>query len=293
MDPQVVCGAEQERNRRSGHVETTEGRSSSTQASETPYFARGRDGRVRGSQDVTEPGPADRRAHWCSTGELEDDDLEAAMTDLDISKQELTAEDRAAGAGTDEERNSSASSYGLPPPQSAKSASWRGGGPLPAPGGFLEGRGYIRADRAVLADRRPGPGRHTGGHRVRADLAGHPEGRLLIHPGAGRLERDGRPRRRAGRGARPQGTAGWRRPGPGQRHRPGHSLCPDRWPDRPATSLRRRPHLRPGHPDYPHRRQQPRCHHRRPEPLTPATASSRKEAQQQPKHPPRPEAGPG
>jgi hypothetical protein len=34
--------------------------------------------------------------------ELEDDDLEAAMTDLDIPRQELTAEDRAAGAGTEE-----------------------------------------------------------------------------------------------------------------------------------------------------------------------------------------------
>ena len=34
--------------------------------------------------------------------ELEDDDLEAAMTELNIPKQELTAEDRAAGAGTDE-----------------------------------------------------------------------------------------------------------------------------------------------------------------------------------------------
>jgi len=34
--------------------------------------------------------------------ELEDDDLQAAMTELDIPKQELTAEDRAAGAGTDE-----------------------------------------------------------------------------------------------------------------------------------------------------------------------------------------------
>ena len=34
--------------------------------------------------------------------ELEDDDLQAAMTDLDIPKQELTEEDRAAGAGTDE-----------------------------------------------------------------------------------------------------------------------------------------------------------------------------------------------
>jgi hypothetical protein len=34
--------------------------------------------------------------------ELEDEDLEAAMTDLDIPKQELTSEDRAAGAGTDE-----------------------------------------------------------------------------------------------------------------------------------------------------------------------------------------------
>jgi hypothetical protein len=34
--------------------------------------------------------------------ELEDDDLEAAMTDLGIPKQELTEEDRAAGAGTDE-----------------------------------------------------------------------------------------------------------------------------------------------------------------------------------------------
>jgi len=34
--------------------------------------------------------------------ELEDDDLDAAMTDLDIPKQELTEEDRAAGAGTEE-----------------------------------------------------------------------------------------------------------------------------------------------------------------------------------------------
>jgi hypothetical protein len=34
--------------------------------------------------------------------ELEDEDLEAAMTDLGIPKQELTAEDRAAGAGSDE-----------------------------------------------------------------------------------------------------------------------------------------------------------------------------------------------
>jgi hypothetical protein len=34
--------------------------------------------------------------------ELEDDDLQAAMTELNIPQQELTAEDRAAGAGTDE-----------------------------------------------------------------------------------------------------------------------------------------------------------------------------------------------
>jgi hypothetical protein len=34
--------------------------------------------------------------------ELEDEDLEAAMAELNIPKQELTAEDRAAGAGTDE-----------------------------------------------------------------------------------------------------------------------------------------------------------------------------------------------
>ena len=34
--------------------------------------------------------------------ELEDEDLEAAMTDLGIPKQELTEEDRAAGAGADE-----------------------------------------------------------------------------------------------------------------------------------------------------------------------------------------------
>jgi hypothetical protein len=34
--------------------------------------------------------------------ELEDDDLEAAMSELNIPKEELTAEDRAAGAGTDE-----------------------------------------------------------------------------------------------------------------------------------------------------------------------------------------------
>jgi hypothetical protein len=34
--------------------------------------------------------------------ELEDEDLEAAMTDLGIPKQDLTAEDRAAGAGTEE-----------------------------------------------------------------------------------------------------------------------------------------------------------------------------------------------
>ena len=34
--------------------------------------------------------------------ELEDDDLQAAMQELNIPKQELTAEDRAAGAGTEE-----------------------------------------------------------------------------------------------------------------------------------------------------------------------------------------------
>ena len=34
--------------------------------------------------------------------ELEDADLEAAMAELNIPKQELTDEDRAAGAGTDE-----------------------------------------------------------------------------------------------------------------------------------------------------------------------------------------------
>jgi hypothetical protein len=34
--------------------------------------------------------------------ELEDDDLEAAMSELNIPKQELTADDRAAGAGADE-----------------------------------------------------------------------------------------------------------------------------------------------------------------------------------------------
>jgi hypothetical protein len=34
--------------------------------------------------------------------ELEDEDLEAAMAELNIPKQELTEEDRAAGAGTDE-----------------------------------------------------------------------------------------------------------------------------------------------------------------------------------------------
>jgi len=33
--------------------------------------------------------------------ELEDDDLEAAMAELNIPKQELTDEDRAAGAGED------------------------------------------------------------------------------------------------------------------------------------------------------------------------------------------------
>ena len=34
--------------------------------------------------------------------ELEDEDLAAAMTELNIPKQELTDEDRAAGAGTDD-----------------------------------------------------------------------------------------------------------------------------------------------------------------------------------------------
>ena len=95
--------------------------------------------------------------------------------------------------------------------------------------------GYRRADRAVLADRRPGPGRHADGHRVRVDLAGHPEGRLLTHPGADRRERDGRPRRCAGRGARPQGTAGWRsRP---RRRRLGRGVRPPR-PDRRVPALR-------------------------------------------------------
>ena len=34
--------------------------------------------------------------------ELEDDDLQAAMSELNIPQQELTDEDRAAGAGADE-----------------------------------------------------------------------------------------------------------------------------------------------------------------------------------------------
>ena len=34
--------------------------------------------------------------------ELEDEDLEAAMTELNIPKQELTDEDRSAGAGADD-----------------------------------------------------------------------------------------------------------------------------------------------------------------------------------------------
>ena len=34
--------------------------------------------------------------------ELEDDDLQAAMQELNIAPQELTDEDRAAGAGTDD-----------------------------------------------------------------------------------------------------------------------------------------------------------------------------------------------
>jgi len=34
--------------------------------------------------------------------ELEDDDLQTAMADLNIPHQELTEEDRSAGAGTDE-----------------------------------------------------------------------------------------------------------------------------------------------------------------------------------------------
>jgi hypothetical protein len=34
--------------------------------------------------------------------ELEDEDLQAAMADLNIAPQELTDEDRAAGAGTDD-----------------------------------------------------------------------------------------------------------------------------------------------------------------------------------------------
>jgi hypothetical protein len=34
--------------------------------------------------------------------ELEDEDLEAAMVELNIPKEELTDEDRAAGAGTDD-----------------------------------------------------------------------------------------------------------------------------------------------------------------------------------------------
>ena len=48
---------------------------------------------------------------------------------------------------------------------------------------FPRGAGHLRADGRVLADRRPGPGRHTDDRRVRADLAGHAEGRLLAHPG--------------------------------------------------------------------------------------------------------------
>jgi hypothetical protein len=44
----------------------------------------------------------DRRTVERLALELEDEDLEAAMTELDIPKEELTTEDRAAGAGTDE-----------------------------------------------------------------------------------------------------------------------------------------------------------------------------------------------
>ena len=90
-------------NRRSGHgLEATEGDSSSTEANETPYYARGRDGRVRGSQNVQSHAKQIEEHTGVPPEELEDEDLEAAMTDLDIPKQELTAEDRAAGAGTDE-----------------------------------------------------------------------------------------------------------------------------------------------------------------------------------------------
>jgi len=73
-----------------------------------------------------------------------------------------------------------------------------------------------------------------------ADLARQAEGRLLAHLGAGRVERVGRARGGAGRGARPQGAGRWR-PRP-RRRRPGRGARPPR-PDR------RVPALRPPHGD--------------------------------------------
>ena len=61
----------------------------------TTHHARRRNGRVRGSQDVCQSQAKQVEEH---TGvppeELEDEDLEAAMAELNIPKQELTDEDR-------------------------------------------------------------------------------------------------------------------------------------------------------------------------------------------------------
>ena len=70
---------------------------------ETPHCARRQGGSRSGFTRCPESQAKQVEEH---TGvppeELEDEDLEAAMAELNIPKQELTEEDRAAGAGTDE-----------------------------------------------------------------------------------------------------------------------------------------------------------------------------------------------
>ena len=51
-------------------------------------------------------------------------------------------------------------------------------------------------DELLLADRRPAARRHPGGDRVRAELAGHAEGGVLLDDRQGRLEHPPGHRRR-------------------------------------------------------------------------------------------------
>src|SRR5215207_10523084 len=67
-------------------------------------------------------------------------------------------------------------------------------------------------DELLLADRRPAAQRYPGGDRVRAELAGHAEGGVLLDDRQGRLEHPAwSPATRSPRspGSRPRTAARW------------------------------------------------------------------------------------